>query len=160
MWIGGCCWLACLGLGAAAVSAAVVASFCFPFGGEISLSVLLCLHVLSVIVLAVMQEYSWVCYCFDDYIVVVMFGLLFSFIPQHHVILSLAGLLFCLDFLAAFSLGCWKVCLLLSGDPLYTAPYLYFALLTLSAIVFCVLPFRETEIATIFFFCLQYNNFI
>ncbi|KEH31651.1 transmembrane protein, putative [Medicago truncatula] len=94
--------------GATAVSAAVVASFCFPFGGEISLSVLLCLHVLSVIVLAVMQEYSWVCYCFDDYIVVVMFGLLFSFIPQHHVILSLAGLLFCLDFLAAFSLGCWK----------------------------------------------------
>lgn len=61
MWIGGCCWLACLGLGATAVSAAVVASFCFPFGGEISLSVLLCLHVLSVIVLAVMQEYSWVC---------------------------------------------------------------------------------------------------
>jgi len=47
----------CLGLGAAVVSAVVVAAFCFPFGGEISLLVLLCLHVLSVIVLTVMQEY-------------------------------------------------------------------------------------------------------
>jgi len=94
-----------------------VVAFCLPFGGEIFVSILICLQYLSSIVMVVMQEYSWVAFCFGDYIVVVMFDLLFSFIPPHYVILALARLLFCLDFLAAFSLGCWEVCLLLSGDP-------------------------------------------
>jgi hypothetical protein len=110
---------------------------------------LLCLHVLSVIVLAVMEEYSWVCYCFDDYIVVFMFGLLFSFIPQHHVILALAGLLFCLDFLAAFSLGCWEVCLLLSGDPPIYGTLFVFCLIDFIRNCFLCLA---TEIATMSFF--------
>jgi len=62
-------------------------------------------YMIYALVLAVMQEYSWAGY-FLVTSYVIMFGFMFSCIPQHHVIWLWLGCCFAWIFWQLFLLGC------------------------------------------------------